>query len=124
MRLTLFFPLISLALLASCSSPNADSDPYGTWVGKLITDEGQCPTEELSALRLRGNSLVFNPGLNSSVLHGSYHEGQQNYHAELVDKGMNNTPYRQTFDGYPVGRAIGGTYRSPRCRAHVTLVRR
>lgn len=124
MRLTVLFPVFTLSLLASCSTPSASSDPYGTWVGTLTTDEGQCPTDDLSALTIRGKSVVFNPGLESSVLRGSYTHGQQTYHAELVDKGMNNTPYRQVFDGYPVGQGIGGTFHSPRCIAHVTLVRR
>ncbi|GBQ07641.1 MULTISPECIES: hypothetical protein [Saccharibacter] len=124
MRLAVLPSLLALGLLTSCETPTAASDPYGTWVGKLVTDEGQCPTDELSAFRVRGNSIVFNPGLNSSVLRGSYKEGDQHYHAELVDKGMNNTPYRQVFDGYPVGQGIGGTLQTPRCRAHITLVRR
>lgn len=124
MRLTVLFPLLSFSILAACSTPSASSDPYGTWVGKLITDEGQCPTDDLSALTIRGHSLVFNPGLGSSVLRGNYTHGQQHYHAELTDKGMNNTPYRQVFDGYPVGQGIGGTLHTPRCIAHITLVRR
>lgn len=117
--------LISLCTLGACSSPSTPaSDPYGLWMGKLVTEQGLCPTDEMSSLRIRGHEIVFNPGMNSSTLRGTYEKGQQHYLAELVDKGMNGTPYRQTFNGYPVGTAIGGTYTSPRCRAHISLVRR
>ncbi|PHI97297.1 hypothetical protein BG621_00425 [Parasaccharibacter apium] len=125
MRLTPLPYLFGLLLLGACSSlPDPAHDPYGTWVGKLVTDEGICPTKNVSSLRIRGKDIVFNPGMTSSVLRGTYQQGQQSYHAELVDQGMNNTPYRQVFEGYPVGTAIGGNFTTPRCHAHITLTRR
>lgn len=125
MRPAFFTCLLGLCTLAACSSvPDPAKDPYGLWMGRLVTEQGTCPTHDLSSLRIRGNEIVFNPGMSSSTLRGTYAKGQQHYLAELTDKGMNGTPYRQAFDGYPVGTAIGGTYTSPRCRAHVSLTRR
>ncbi|MDF7674519.1 hypothetical protein PT277_03950 [Acetobacteraceae bacterium ESL0709] len=124
MRLPLCFSLTALTLLGACSSvPNPASNAYGTWKGKLVTEEGACATKEESLLRVRGQTLIFNPGMGTAVLKGNYKEGQQVFQAELVEKGMNNTPYRRVFKAYPVGETIGGTYASPRCRARITLKR-
>lgn len=124
MRRSFCFSLLGLTLLGACSSvPDPAHNAYGTWKGKLVTEDGACPTKDDSILRVRGKTLIFTPGISTSVLRGHYAEGDQVFQAELVDKGMNNTPYRQVFKGYPVSQTIGGTYASPRCRAHITLKR-
>lgn len=122
MRPVLLTSLAGLLALTACSlHPNPHTNPYGIWTGQLITDEGICPTNDVSALHIRGHKIVFTPGMSATVLHGHYTPGRPQYHAELRDKGMDNTPYQQFFDGTPSGNAILGTFLSPRCRAHVTL---
>ncbi|WP_231118899.1 hypothetical protein [Oecophyllibacter saccharovorans] len=113
------------AALSGCSTPDASSSPYGQWRGKLVTDDGACPTSDESILRIRGKEIVFSPANGAQVLHGTYNpkSARQHYQATLDEKGMNGQPYHMVFNGYPVGMTIGGTYLSPRCRAHVTLVR-
>lgn len=118
------FAVALFTTLGACSTPDAASSPYGLWSGKLIADDGNCPVDTESLLRIRGNTVIFNPGTGAQVLHGTFKESVPHYRAELVEKGMNGQPYKLSFDGYPVGMGIGGTYLTPRCRAHVTLVRK
>ncbi|QHI95417.1 hypothetical protein GT348_03285 [Aristophania vespae] len=125
MRFSFFcFSAIGMTFLAGCAATDPAQNAYGTWTGKLVTEEGSCPKDDLSMLKVRGDHLIFNPGMGPKVLRGHYKKGSQNFHAELNEKSMNNSVYRQVFDAYPVGQAIGGTYASPRCRARVTLIRR
>lgn len=123
--------LLAPGLLAGCGSSTVAKDPYGLWTGTLVTDEGVCPTETPSLLKIRGHSIVFTAGSSSQVLRGVLEKDEMKkreprFHAELVDKDGNSNGhdvYRLVFEGYPVGKDIGGAFSSPRCRAHVTLVR-
>lgn len=111
-------------LLASCASrPEPARDAAGRWTGTLVADEGECPTDRISTLEIRGHDLLFTPGDGSLVLHGTYRPRSEHYHAELLGADMNGKPTAFVFNGYPVGANIGGTFGSAACRAHVTLRR-
>ncbi|MBF0887504.1 MULTISPECIES: hypothetical protein [Gluconobacter] len=124
MRLPAFFAISATALLTACAgTPDPGHDPTGSWVGALVTDQGTCPTEHPSTLRIRGREILFTPADGSQVLHGTYTPGNQHYHAELAMTDLDHHPTAAVFNGYPVGQAIGGIFGSPSCRAHITMTR-
>ncbi|MBS1069199.1 hypothetical protein [Gluconobacter cerinus] len=124
MRPIALFSLSAMAFLVACATPDPGNDPSGRWVGALVTDQGSCPTERTSTLDIRGRKIVFTPGDGSEVLSGIYQPGVHHYHAELASKDMNGRPTALVFNGYPVGQAIGGTFGSSACRAHITMTRK
>ncbi|GBR69584.1 hypothetical protein [Gluconobacter kanchanaburiensis] len=124
MRSRSFLTLSACALLAACAgTPDPGQDPTGSWIGALVTDQGTCPTERTSTLRIHGREILFTPADGSQVLHGTYTPDSHHYHAELAITDLNHHPTAVVFNGYPVGQAIGGTFGSPSCRAHITMTR-
>ncbi|GAN53830.1 hypothetical protein [Tanticharoenia sakaeratensis] len=111
--------------LAACSSgpPDPARDPIGIWTGALVTDDGTCPTERNSTLQISARDVSFTPGDGSIVLKGHRGADPNKYHAQLLLQDANHHPLAMVFNGLPVGQAIGGTYGTPSCRAHVTLTR-
>ncbi|MFT8353724.1 MAG: hypothetical protein ABF617_03900 [Gluconobacter japonicus] len=124
MRPIALFSFSTLAFLAACAAPDPGKDPTGRWVGALVTDQGTCPTERTSTFEIRGKTIVFTPGDGSQVLTGKYQPGTHHYHAELASKDTSGHPSPLVFNGYPVGQAIGGTFGSAACRAHITMTRK
>ncbi|EHH69347.1 hypothetical protein [Gluconobacter morbifer] len=125
MRPIAFFALSATAFLAACAgTPDPGHDPGGRWVGALVADQGECPTERTSTLEIRGKEVLFTPADGAQILRGTYHSGDQRYHAELMTLDMNRHPSPVVFNGYPVGQAIGGTFGSAACRAHITMTRK
>ncbi|GBR52979.1 hypothetical protein [Gluconobacter sphaericus] len=124
MRLPALFALSATALLAACAgTPDPGKDPTGSWVGALVTDQGTCPTEHPSTLRIRDKEILFTPADGAQVLRGTYKLGNQHYHAELAMTDIDHHNTALVFNGYPVGQAIGGIFGSPSCRAHITMTR-
>jgi len=124
MRPIALFSFSALAFLAACATPDPGKDPSGRWVGALVTDQGTCPTERTSTFEIRGKTIVFTPADGSQVLTGVYQPGTHHYHAELMSKDTSGHPGPLVFNGYPVGQAIGGTFGSAACRAHITMTRK
>ncbi|GBR10411.1 hypothetical protein [Gluconobacter frateurii] len=124
MRPIALFSFSALAFLAACATPDPGKDPSGRWVGALVTDQGTCPTERTSTFEIRGKTIVFTPADGSQVLTGVYQPGTHHYHAELMSKDTSGHPSPLVFNGYPVGQAIGGTFGSAACRAHITMTRK
>ncbi|QDH13948.1 hypothetical protein E3E12_06870 [Formicincola oecophyllae] len=124
MNIALLGSLAAFAL-AACQGqvPDAASSPQGTWKGQLITDDGVCPVYDQSVLKIRDHDIVFSPGSDAIVLKGHYSQGSTRFVARDTEAGVNHEPYHMLFRGYPVGMTIGGTYITPRCHAHVTLLR-
>jgi len=123
-RLALLPGMASLSLLAACSTSNTPNiDPVGTWTGALVTDQGTCPTERNSTLQIATHTISFTPADGSLVLKGVRGPDNLHFHAQLQTTDANRRPQAMVFNGYPVGQAIGGTFGTPSCRAHVTLTR-
>lgn len=95
----------------------------GLWTGALVADQGTCPTDRNSSLQIREHAIAFTPGDEATVLKGVRGPDNLHFHAQTDMKDANGKPYSMVFNGYPVGRAIGGTFGSPTCRAHITLTR-
>ncbi|AOX19409.1 hypothetical protein [Kozakia baliensis] len=113
-----------LLLLSACSGPSTpDRDPVGIWTGALVTDQGTCPTDQNSTLQVGAHAISFTPGDGALVLKGVRGPDNLHFHAQLQMTDANRKPYAIVFNGYPVGQAIGGTYGSPSCRAHITMTR-
>lgn len=115
--------VLSLSSLAACSGGpvTPDRDPTGIWTGALVTDEGTCPSERDSTLQINAHDISFTPGDGSIVLKGKRLPDNSHFRARAQTRGADGKPWPMVFDAYPVGRAIGGTYGTPACRAHITL---
>ncbi|QDH24397.1 hypothetical protein D5366_03055 [Neokomagataea tanensis] len=124
MRFHLFSSFVLLGLLTACAgAPDPGHDPEGRWVGKLIADQGTCPTARSSTLQIRDKNILFTPEDGPLVLQGSYKAGTQHYHAELSMQDVNHQPLTMVFNGYPVGQTIGGLFGTNTCHAHITMTR-
>lgn len=115
--------VVTLAALSACSggTPDPSHDPVGVWEGALVTDQGQCPTDRNSILTIGAHEILFSPGGGSVELQGVRGPDNLNFHAKYVGKDASGHAMRMVFNGYPVGQAIGGTYGTPSCRAHITM---
>ncbi|QCE33695.1 hypothetical protein FAI41_08995 [Acetobacteraceae bacterium] len=122
MNKKIFLTSISL-VLASCSPDLATPDPYGTWFGTLQTDEGFCPTNAPSTLRIYGKEMVFAAANGPLILHGKHLQKETHFILSLTKEGMDGVPFHMLFNGWPDGATIKGVYATPRCRAHITLRR-
>ncbi|CAI9119731.1 hypothetical protein [Brytella acorum] len=112
-----------LALTACAGQTNPGQDPRGLWVGALVTDKGVCPTDRNSTLQVNAHEILFTPADGSLVLRGVRGPNNLHFHAQLETTDQDHKPRPMVFDGYPVGQAIGGTFGTPSCRAHVTMTR-
>lgn len=115
----------ALLTLVACGGGNnlAERHPEGVWLGSLVTDQGSCPTEHLSALRIQKKVILFSPGNGAIILRGNYNSKLHPRHftARLDKVDMDHKPYVLLFDGKPKENTIIGTYGNPDCRAHITL---
>ncbi len=120
-RLPLLLAALALLPLAALAGPG---DAVGEWAGILVATEGTCPNRAPSRLLVSGTDVSFIPADGVLVLHGSHRPGQR-LHAQLLLTDMNRHPLPMVFEGVlaPDGSRIDGTYGTPSCRAHVTLLR-
>jgi len=125
MRPALLATLLAPLALAACTGTPVSpaQDPTGLWTGALVTDQGKCPTERNSSLQISQKNITFTPADGSLILHGTRGTDPNKFHAELVTQDANHKPLPMVFNALPVGLAIGGTYGTPSCRAHITLTR-
>lgn len=112
-------------IIALCTAAgSAADDPYGDWIGTLVTDQGHnCPVNSTSLLQIKPKRMIFNPEMGSLVLRGKPDKAKQHYHAQLVMEDANHKPLPMVFEAHPVGDTFEGVYGTPECRAHITLKR-
>lgn len=109
--------------MASPALASAQDDPYGDWVGTLVTDKGTCPDTYESVLQIRSDKLFFAPATGTLVLHGTPDKDHKRFHAQLMLKDAKDKPLPMVFEGHPEGDTIVGVFGTPNCRAHVVLQR-
>ncbi|NHO32894.1 hypothetical protein GOB85_10090 [Acetobacter sp. LMG 1636] len=102
---------------------DAQSDPYGLWAGRLVTDQGSCPDQQDSVLQIDPDRLAFTPGTGVLTLRGRPDKDHKRFHAQLMMTDMNHHPLPMVFEGHPDGQTITGEFGTPSCRAHVVLKR-
>ena len=118
--------MTALGLLSSCSGDGGTpGDPVGEWSGRLVTEQGTCPDRAPSRLLVEGRDISFIPAGGVLVLHGHRQPGAAPLHAQLSLVDMNHKPLPMVFEGRlsADGRSVEGTYGTPTCRAHATLLR-
>ena len=117
----LLVAVLALIPLVAVAEPG---DPVGEWAGPLLTSQGRCPDRAPSRLLVSGTDISFVPAGGVLVLHGHRRPGPR-LHAQLLLTDMNRHPLPMVFEGIlaPDGRHIDGTYGTPSCRAHVSLLR-
>ncbi|OUI86624.1 hypothetical protein HK11_12670 [Acetobacter sp. DmW_043] len=102
----------------------AANDPYGDWVGTLVTEKGlNCPTYAQSLMQIEPHRMVFVPATGSLILRGVPNKATQHYHAQLLLEDAAHKPLPIVFEAHPSGTTFEGVYGTPECRAHITLTR-
>ena len=110
-------------LLAGCAG-GAQTDPAGTWIGRLHTVAGRCPDTEDSDLVVSGKSVTFVPGDGVLSLRGERDPADRDaLHAQFLGHDMNHHLLPMVFDGRLADGAVSGTFGTPTCRATITLHR-
>jgi hypothetical protein len=120
--------LLAVAALVSAGSGAVAAEPGdldGEWAGTLVATQGTCPDHAPSRLLVDRKTVSFVPAGGVLVLHGTRRPGIPRLHAQLLLTDMNRKPLPMVFEGSLAsdGQRIDGTYGTPACRAHVTLLR-
>lgn len=106
------------------AATSAANDPYGEWIGTLVTDKGRdCPTQGLSYMQIKPTKMIFVPETSNLVLRGVPNKERQHYHAQLILQDARKQTLPMVFEAHPVDDTFEGVYGTPTCRAHITLRR-